>query len=101
MSKCYICGKELEDIFYRHNFLGHFESICRNCFESIYWLEVLNDPNTVIIEGIAYHVSENDDNGFGRTIELLEGGTYENVKLWLNGKVPEEYQAKDNAKFRE
>lgn len=104
--ECYRCGfviKENEP-YYAH----YFESckstkpICHECFEEVYWNEVLNSPKTVIIDGIAYCVTPKASQGGygGREFTIqMNDGTMKRVGLWMNGKIPELYWREDTAKF--
>lgn len=104
---CYHCGSEIKDgiPYYSHYFKSQksMKPICQKCFDDVYWTEVLHDPNTVIIDGIAYcHTAKPSEGGYdGRvfTIQLLNTGEIKRIGLWLNGKIPEAYWREDTAKF--
>ena len=102
--KCQRCGDEIYGNFYQHHFksCNQFKSICSVCFEEVYWNEVLLDKHTVIIDGIAYYMTENPkDGGFGgKPFKIkMEDGTIRVVGLWMNGKIPPEYFKVNNAEF--
>lgn len=104
---CYNCGFEIKDgtPYYNHYFKSQksVKPICQECFDDVYWNEVLRDPNTVIIDGIAYcHTEKPSEGGYnGRmfTIQMLDTGEIKRIGLWLNGKIPEAYWREDTAKF--
>ena len=101
--KCVICGKEIEKSRYGNNILC--SSVCWNIN---YWNEVLADPNTLIIDNVAYiddGRKPKDYRGFlgfgGRefAIETNDGRTISTNNLWCRGDIPLERHAQDNAKF--
>lgn len=102
--ECYHCGSAIKGGYYSHYFksCGSVKPICHNCFEEIYWSEVFEDPNTVIIDGVAYcSTPKASQGGYGGrefTIQMNDG-TIKRVGLWLNGKIPESYLKSNTAKF--
>ena len=105
MKICYRCGKEIIGSYYNHFFKSSrsLEPICYECFEEVFWFEVLHDKHTIIIDGIAYHIADNPkEGGYGQrefTIQMLDTNEIKKVGLWMNGKIPPEYWKEDNAKF--
>lgn len=97
--KCYICGSKLDKSYFNYE---NGKMICYHCFNHFYWDTVLNDPKTIIINGIAYCYTDNPkDGGYGGR-EFLVNIKNEGIKkvgLWLNGKIPEFYNKEDNAEF--
>lgn len=97
---CYNCGKSFEGTYYKHHFkkTNSAETICEDCFHSLYWKEVLENPNTIIVYGLAYCM---DDSGDGKKFRvcLKKDGSIRETGLWFNGKVPEEYKVEDTAVF--
>ena len=106
MKFCYQCGSAIPEgtSYFNHFFksCNNVQPICEKCFDEIYWMEVLNDPNTVIIDGFAYcAVPRAKDGGFGNkefTIQM-KNGEIKRLGLWMNGKIPEVYRREDTAKF--
>ena len=105
MKNCYRCGDEIHGSYYNHFFKSckSNQPICQQCFEEVYWNEVLLDKHTIIVEGVAYYTTDNPkDGGYGGrefTIHILETDEIKKVGLWMNGKIPPEYFKKDTAKI--
>ena len=98
--KCSICGKEIEKSSYLNAILCSDE-----CFYENFWRDRLSDPTTIIMDGNAYYVGDEDSKssfrGFGGAawyIRKNDGTSFKSTNLWHNGKIPEKYNAKDNAK---
>ena len=101
MSRCIICGKEIE----KSEFLN--ADLCSSeCFSVLFWNENLDDT-AIIIDGICYHDGGRNKThlgfrGFGGAefkIQMNDGRIIETNNLWMNGKIPAERNIKDNAKF--
>ena len=101
---CYRCGEAIEGNYYAHFFksCNSTQPICFNCFNELFWSDVFKDKHTVIINGIAYHATNNPSSGGygGKEFHIqMNDGTIRKVGLWMNGKIPKEYYKEDTAKF--
>lgn len=75
-------------------------------YEDKFWDRVL-DNSAIIIDGECYHTAPENETGYFRgfggrkfKIQFLDNNEIiETTNLWHQGKVPEEYNRKDNAKF--
>ena len=107
--KCPICGKEVKHNHYSEH--SKFFGLCGDteCFNKRFWQLALDDK-AIIVDGTCYHVGKKstdsrytNDLGFdGRIFHIKMLGTGKVIttnNLWCNGKVPKEYEVKDNAVF--
>ena len=101
---CDYCGKPVRNYgHYAHDRKdGTRGVLCFNgdCFTKQFWKDVLDDT-VIIVNGFAYHEDTSKRREFcGMTYTVLfNSGEKKTMKLWSNGKIPAEYNAKDNAKF--
>lgn len=107
MMKCYRCGYEIKngETYYSHYFksANSYQPVCQECWDDCYWSDVLNNPDTLVIDGFAYcKTNSAKTGGYGHrefTVQILKTGEIKKVGLWLNGKIPEVYQKEDTAKL--
>jgi len=102
--KCQVCGKEIE----RSNYGGGHILCSSECFNRMFWLEIIEDDRTVVINGKAYTIGREDapdwDKGFGGALHRIKyyfGLEVETTNLSYRGEVPAEFrdQLPDNAEF--
>lgn len=108
--KCPTCGKELgTDSFISSDVRSMKED--GECFECSLWherLSLLDDPNTVIIDGTFYTIGDENDSspfrGFGGdkfVINFKDGRQVTTTNLWCGGHISKHWrpQFPDNADF--
>jgi hypothetical protein len=105
--KCPTCGQEIG------KYLSDKEWIEEKgeCFECSLWrerLSLLDDPNTVIIDGTFYTIGDENDSspfrGFGSdkfVINFKDGRKVTTTNLWCSGHISKHWrpQFPDNANF--
>ena len=110
--KCLVCGKEFTNNYYSKN--SEYYGLCGSpdCFEKRFW-DLTLDGNEIIINGKCYHIGKEPSKlelstyrerfGFGGVkYKIKKFGSDEIIithNLRANGRVPEDRNLKDNAKF--
>ena len=104
--KCPTCGKEFGNDINEHSIEEHGE-----CFECSLWrerLSLVDNPNTVIIDGNFYTIGDEDSKdsfrGFGGdkfVINFKDGRQVTTTNLWYDGQISEywKYKFPNNADF--
>jgi hypothetical protein len=95
--QCKICGAEEDEKVYCENIKDELV-INQLCYECNFWekriTEHTNNPNSVIINSMAYMISAEEAvgcRGFSGqkfTIKFLDWRTVETTNLWCQGKIP-------------
>ena len=102
---CEKCGhREIPKPYGEH---GKLLSRKRRCFTCDFWIEVLSDPNTLIIDGKSYQMgpefSNSGSRGFGGqafTIRILKSGNIiRTTNLWHQGEIPRLFYRPNTAEF--
>lgn len=112
---CPVCGKEHDKRYYSSS-SSKYADLCNNyeCYETVFWLDIINNYNNTkmfTINGAVYELGDNKgwDKGYGGNKFVIRPNRFNGDKskditttdLWFRGDVPKKFkqQLPDNAVF--